>query len=125
MSSPPDTLRSGGCQTLKLNRSFAPRSRWPAAIRTRPCLTSLTSRWSATQARRRTYGERFGDWTDPNAPFGDLLRQAFAADQVDAMSSAAWLSEEPMHVAQQERILSAWQSLVIDRFAQLYQLWSN
>lgn len=71
------------------------------------------------------YGERFGDWTDPNSPFGDLLRQAFAAGQVDAMSSAAWLSEEPMHVANQERVLSAWQSLVVDPFAQRYQLWSN
>jgi hypothetical protein len=71
------------------------------------------------------YGEPFGDWTDPDSPFGDLLRQAFAADQVGAMSSAAWLSEEPLHVAQQEGVLRVWQALVIEPFAHRYQLWSN
>ena len=69
-------------------------------------------------------GEVFGDWTDPSSPFGDLLRQAFAAGEINAEAAAMWLSEDPRHAVRQVQVAREWQSLVIDRFAQRYQLWS-
>lgn len=69
--------------------------------------------------------EPFGDWTDPASPFGELLRRAFADDEIDAACVAVWLSEDPQHAAQQAHVAQHWQPLVIDRFAQRYDLWSR
>lgn len=67
----------------------------------------------------------FGDWTDPASPFGELLRRAFGADEIDASAVAVWLSEDPQHAAQQAQVAQRWQPLVIDRFAHRYDLWSR
>lgn len=69
--------------------------------------------------------EPFGDWTDPASPFGELLRRAFAANEIDASAVAVWLSEDPQHAVQQAHVAQHWQPLVIDRFAQRYDLWSR
>lgn len=68
-------------------------------------------------------GEPFGDWTDPPSPFGDLLRRAFAPNDIREDAAAVWASEDPALLPEQSALASAWQCLVIERFADRYRLW--
>ena len=65
--------------------------------------------------------EPFGDWTDPSSPFGELLRKAFAPDEIDAGAATLWMSDASD--AEANALLRSWQTLVIDRFAERYSLW--
>lgn len=70
-------------------------------------------------------GEVFGDWTDPPSPFGELLRRAFAADEIGPGASGFWLSDDPdpAVATAQDALVDHWQEVVIERFAQRYRLW--
>lgn len=67
----------------------------------------------------------FGDWTDPPSPFGELLRQAFAANEIGPGAAGIWASEDPdpAVVTAQDALVDHWQEAVVERFAQRYRLW--
>lgn len=72
-----------------------------------------------------TSKEPFGDWTDPASPFGELLRQAFAPDEISADAARLWLSLDAAEFDESDRLVERWQGRVIERFAARYKLWGN
>ena len=68
-------------------------------------------------------GQPVGDWTDPASPFGELLRCAFAADEVSADAATLWTSDDPNEAREADALVDAWQRRVVERFAERYKLW--
>lgn len=69
--------------------------------------------------------ELFGDWTDPASPFGELLRLAFAPDEVSSDAGQLWLSLDADESPASDSLVDAWQTKVVERFAARYKLWGN
>lgn len=69
--------------------------------------------------------EPFGDWTDPASPFGEILRLAFAPEEISADASRLWLAEDEHEFGETDRLVDAWQAKVVERFAARYKLWGN
>lgn len=67
------------------------------------------------------HGQAFNDWTDPDSPFGEVLRQAFAAGAIGPDAAAVWSSDK----AAADELLQAWQDRVLDRFVTHFDLWGG
>lgn len=67
----------------------------------------------------------YDDFTDPNSPFGEILRRAFAGDELGPDTMSVWASGDESNARARDGIADAWQPLVLERFAARYVLWGS
>ncbi len=62
--------------------------------------------------------QAFGNWIDPPSPFAELLRQAFAVDDIGPSAAAHWVADDDGAA-----IAADWEACVVEPFAKRYRLW--
>ena len=62
--------------------------------------------------------QHFGNWIDPPSAFGELLRRAFAVDDIGPGAVVLWMAGDDGGA-----ISADWEARVVEPFAERYRLW--